>query len=40
MKFNQSRYGSLVSVGVVESGKKGGEPPVLTKERRVRTERI
>lgn len=29
MKFTQFRYGSLVFVGVWESGVKGGDPPVL-----------
>ena len=32
MKFSQSRYGSLVFVGVFESGMKGGEPPVLDED--------
>lgn len=32
MKFSQSRYGSFVFVGVLESGTKGGEPPVLGKQ--------
>ena len=36
MKFSQSRYGSLVFVGVFESGMKGGEPPVLDEKQNVK----